>query len=83
MRGCEIMDAETIIRISQIISALAIIGALSINYYKVKVHHRVLFGERGELNFVTIAQKKELDDAINTKITENNIEKDINRLLVL
>jgi hypothetical protein len=50
------MEPNVPVLISEIVAAFGIIGALSVNYYKVKVHHRVLFGDKGELNFATPQQ---------------------------
>ena len=62
------MDANALIQIAEIISALGIIGALSVNYYKVKVHHKVLFGDHGELNLITQEKQMEIDKAIEQKL---------------
>ena len=63
------MDANALIQIAEIISALGIIGALSVNYYKVKVHHKVLFGDHGEINFITQEKQKEIDKEIEEKLS--------------
>lgn len=37
-----------------------IIGAVAIALYRIRVHHKVLFGANGELNFVTHKEKDEI-----------------------
>ena len=48
----------------QFVIALAavctLIGSLAVALYRVRVHHKVLFDEGGELKFITVQQKKEI-----------------------
>lgn len=40
--------------------AFSLVGTLAVVFYRVRVHHKVLFREHGELNFVTHEQKDEI-----------------------
>jgi len=53
-------------------TACTFIGSLAVALYRVRVHHKVLFGEGGELNFITRQEKDEIIRAEWVKQDEKN-----------